>query len=127
MAAASPISAFYSSRAFPRRDRPPDVFDYVLFLPSIWLACGLGISMRLIGSLFVIVPVGLCLLYALLRRTVPPRLLGAYLAFCIVVAVLSHLRLLPTSWQIYFMEEAIVRQLVPLLGFFAVAWASKAY
>src|SRR5262249_21340323 len=105
----------------------PDVLDYVLFLPCIWLTCSLGISLRLIGALFVVIPIGLCLAYAVLRRTVPPRLLSAYVAFCIFNAILSKYRLLPTSWQVHFMEEAIVRQLIPMLGFFAVAWASKAY
>ena len=105
----------------------PDLVDCVLFLPCIWLACSLGISLRLIGPLFVVIPVGLCLAYAVLRRTVPPRLLGTYVAFSIFMAILSKFQLLPTSWQTHFTEEAIVRQLVPMLGFFAVAWASKAY
>lgn len=104
-----------------------DILDYALFLPSIWLACSLGISLRIIGPLFVVMPVGSCLLYAILRRTVPPRLLGAYVAYCIFIAILSSYRLLPISWQIYFIEEAIVRQLIPTLAFFVVAWASKAY
>jgi O-antigen ligase len=104
-----------------------DVLDYVLFLPGIWLTCALGASIRLIGPLFVVAPIGFCLLYAVLRRTVPPRLLSAYFAFCILVAILSKYQLFPASWQVHFMEEAIVRQLIPLLGFFAVAWAAKAY
>ena len=104
-----------------------DVVDYVLFLPGIWLTCAFGASIRLIGPLFVVAPIGSCLLYAVLRRTVPPRLLSAYFAFCILVAILSKYQLFPASWQVHFMEEAIVRQLVPLLGFFAVAWAAKAY
>jgi O-antigen ligase len=111
-----------------RRGEPqPDFLDYVLFLPSIWLTCSLAISVRLIGPLFVVIPVGVCIIYGVLRRTVPPRLLGAYLGFCLFIAILSHVRLLPTSWQIHFMQEAIVRQLVPVMAFFAVAWASKAY
>jgi O-antigen ligase len=117
----------YSLRAARPRSLSRDVLDHVLFLPSICLACGLGISLRLIGPLFVVAPLGSCLIFALLRRTVPPRLLSAYIAFCIFVAALSSMRLFPTSWQIYFMEEAVVRQLIPLLGFFAVGWASKAY
>jgi hypothetical protein len=104
-----------------------DVLDYVLFLPGIWLACGLGASIRLIGPLFVVAPIGLCLLYAALRRTMPPRLLSTYIALNLVAAMLSKYRLFPASWQVYFLEEAIVRQLLPLLGFFAVAWAAKAY
>lgn len=105
----------------------PDVLDYVLFLPGIWLACALGISLRLIGPLFVVVPIGLCLLYAGLRQVMPPRLLSVYLAFCFLVGMLSKYQLFPTSWQVHFMDEAIFRQLIPPLGFFAVAWASKAY
>jgi O-antigen ligase len=109
------------------RSLSPDILDYVLFFPGIWLVCALGISLRLVGPLFAVAPIGSCLLYAVLRRTVPPRLLSAYFAFCILVAVLSKYQLFPASWQVHFMEEAIVRQLVPLLGFFAVAWAAKAY
>ena len=109
------------------RSLSPDVLDYVLFLPAMGLVCGLAISLRLIGPLFVVIPIGSCLLYALLRRTVPPGLLSAYIAFCIFVAVLSGFHLFPTSWQIHFANEAVVRQLIPMLGFFAVAWASKAY
>ena len=109
------------------RSLSPDILDYVLFFPGIWLVCALGISLRLVGPLFAVAPIGSCLLYAVLRRTVPPRLLSAYFAFCILVAILSKYQLFPASWQVHFMEEAIVRQLVPLLGFFAVAWAAKAY
>jgi len=105
----------------------PDVLDYGLFLPGIWLACSLGISLRLIGPLFIIVPVGCCLLYAVLRRTTPPRLLSAYVGLCVFAGVLSKYQLFPTSWQSHFMAEAIPRQLVPLLGFTAVTWGSKAY
>ena len=109
------------------RSLSPDVLDYVLFLPAMGLVCGLAISLRLIGPLFVVIPIGSCLLYALLRRTAPPGLLSAYIAFCIFVAMLSGFHFFPTSWQIYFINEAVVRQMIPLLGFFAVAWASKAY
>jgi hypothetical protein len=106
---------------------PPDLLDYVLFLPGIWLACALGPCIRLIGPAFVVAPIGLCLVYAALRLIVPPRLLSVYLGFCLFVAALSRYQLLPTSWQVYFLEDAIVRQLMPMIGFFAVAWASKAY
>jgi hypothetical protein len=109
------------------RSLSPDVLDYGLFLPSIWLACSLGISLRLIGPLFALIPIGSCVIYAVLRTTVPPRLLSVYLAFSLLIAILSKYQLMPNSWQVHFMEEAIVRQLIPLLGFFAVAWASKAY
>jgi hypothetical protein len=106
---------------------PPDVLDYALFLPGIWLACALGPCIKLIGPAFAVAPTGLCLLYAVLRRIVPPRLLSFYLGFCLFVAALSRYQLLPTSWQVYFLEDAIIRQLIPTFGFFAVAWASKAY
>ena len=120
---------FFGNRLNPHRVRRPslDVLDYALFLPSIWLACSLGGALSLIGPLFLVIPIGSCFLYAILRRTVPPRLLSAYFAYCIFIALLSNYRLLPISWQVYFIEEAIVRQLIPTLGFFAVAWASKAY
>ena len=104
-----------------------DLLDYTLFLPGIWLACGLGMSLRLIGPLFVAVPVGSCLLYAITRRVVPPRLLASYVALCVFAAALSKYQLYPDSWQVHFMAEAVIRQLTPLMGFFAIAWASKAY
>jgi hypothetical protein len=79
----SPYKVFGLSRP---RGPSPDLLDYTLFLPSIWLVCGLAIALRLVGPLFVVIPVGFCLLYAVLRLTVPPRLLSAYVAFCIFVA-----------------------------------------
>lgn len=109
------------------RSLSPDALDYALFLSGIWLACGLGISIRLIGPFFVVIPVGTCLAYAVLRQTVPPRLLAAYTAFCVFIALLSRYQLLPDSWQVHFLREAVTRQMVPIVGFFAVAWASKAY
>lgn len=105
----------------------PDVLDYTLFLSGIWLACALAISLRLLGLFFIVVPVGVCLAYALLRQTVPPRLLAVYTAFCLFIALLSRYRLMPDSWQVHFLQEAVTRQIVPIVGFFAVAWASKAY
>jgi hypothetical protein len=117
-------SRFEGSRA---SCRSLDVLDYVLFLPGIWLACGLSISLRIIGPAFIVVPTGTCLLYAVLRKTSPPRLLTTYVAYCILAGVLSAEQIFPTSWQVHFLREAIVRQLVPLLGFWAVAWGSKAY
>lgn len=104
-----------------------DFFDYLIFLPSIWIPAALGLSLRLIGPLFVVVPIASCILYAALRRAPPPRLLTALILYCIVVAGLSEYQLFPASWQIYFFQDAIVRQLVPLVGFWAVAWASSAY
>lgn len=110
-----------------RKHAPADLLDKALFLPAIWIACSLGVSLRLIGPLFIVAPVGMCLVYAVLRRTVPPRMLSAYFVYCIVIAILSSHRLMPTSWQTHFEPDAIVRQLVPTLGFVSVAWASKAY
>jgi hypothetical protein len=104
-----------------------DLLDYVLFWPGMWLACGLGVGFSLVGSWFVVVPVALCLLYGVLQLVVPPRLLTVYCAFCIFSGVLSAYGLFPASWQTHFMAEAIVRQLVPTFGFFAVGWAAKAY
>src|SRR5215469_5456003 len=118
--ASTPAADLGSRSFFPKA--PPDVLDFVLFLPGIWLACSLGISLRLIGTFFVVAPLGVCVLYAVLRRTIPPRLLTAYIGFCIFIAVLSKFKLMPNSWQVHFLEDAIVRQLIPLFGFFAVAW-----
>ena len=106
---------------------PPDALDYALFLPGICLAGATGIALRLIGPLFIVIPVGTCLLYAVLRQTKPPLLLGLYLCFCFFIALLSAFKLMPNSWQLYFLNEAIIRQLIPTIAFFCVAWASKAY
>lgn len=103
-----------------------DVLDYVLFLPCIWTASALGFSISIMGPLFLIIPV-FCIFYALLRRTLPPRLLAIYVALCALAGVASYYRLFPASWQTAFLDEAIARQLVPTFSFFAVAWASKAY
>ncbi|MEA2729431.1 MAG: hypothetical protein QOF70_3906 [Acetobacteraceae bacterium] len=110
-----------------RSGRSMDLLDYVLFMPGIWLASMLGISFRLIGPAFVVVPTGFCLIYAILRRVKPPRVLGLYFGLCLVVAGLSNYQIFPTSWQVHFLQDAIMRQLAPLSGFFAVTWASKAY
>ncbi|HEY1945153.1 MAG TPA: hypothetical protein VGH40_23810, partial [Roseiarcus sp.] len=126
--------ASLTGNSFARRFNPlglrrprVDILDFGLFLPAIWLPGAVGISLRLIGPLFVVIPVGVCLVYAVLRSTVPPRLLTAYFAFCLVLAVLSEYHLFPTSWQIYFRDAAIVRQLIPMLAYLAVGWATKAY
>ena len=103
-----------------------DALDCALFLPCIWTACSLGFSISIMGSAFLIIPV-LCIFYALLRLTVPPRLLAVYVALCTVAGVLSHYRLFPAPWQQVFLDEAIARQLVPVFSFFAISWASKAY
>jgi hypothetical protein len=106
---------------------PLDVPDYVLFLSGIWLCCALGIYIRLIGPAFIVAPVGICLLYAAVRRAVPPRLLFAYFLFALSIATLSKYQMMPDSWQKHFLPDAIIRQLAPLLGFFAVSWAARAY
>lgn len=105
----------------------PDALDYALFLPGICLAGATGIALRLIGPLIIVIPIGTCLLYAVIRQTKPPLLLGVYLCFCFFIALLSEFRLMPNSWQLYFFNEAIVRQLIPTIAFFCIAWASKAY
>jgi hypothetical protein len=56
-----------------------------------------------------VIRLGFCLFYALLQMTIPPRLLSANVAFCIVVAILSKYQLFPNSWQVHFREEAIIR------------------
>ena len=109
-----------------RRRVPANLLDYLLFWPGIWLACALGPGLRLLGALFFLIPLS-CLLYALLLRVMMPRLLGLYVLFCILIAVLSKFELLPHSWQTHFLQEAIIRQLVPTLSFFMVSWAAKAY
>lgn len=112
----------------PRSIRTPlDLYDYVLFLPSIWSAAALGISLRMLGPAFVIVPIGTCAIYAILRRTAPPILLSLYVIYCAVIAIASAMRLMPVSWQIYFIPEAIIRQLVPTAAFLTVSWASMTY
>jgi len=60
-----------------------DALDCALFLRCIWTACSLGFSISIMGSAFLIIPV-LCIFYALLRLTVPPRLLAVYVALCTV-------------------------------------------
>jgi hypothetical protein len=110
-----------------RGRRAPDSYDYILFLPGIWMCCGLSVLLRLIGPAFVVIPVGCCILFGLLRRVMPPRALGIYLAFCVLVGILSAFHVFPESWQRYFLPDAIVRQLIPVLGVFAVAWGSKTY
>jgi hypothetical protein len=109
------------------RGQAPAYYDYVLFLPGIWLCCGLSVALRLIGPLFVVIPVGFCILFGLLRGVMPPRALGVYLLFCILIGVLSAFQVFPVSWQRYFLPDAIIRQLMPVLGVFAVAWGSKTY
>ena len=121
------VAEFALNRIACRAKLRVDALDYALFLPSIGLVCGLGNSVGLIGPLFVIIPISSCLLYGILRRTVPPRLAAGYIGFCLVVAALSALRLMPASWQLYFLHDAVVRQLIPPLSWFAVAWASKAF
>lgn len=127
MAQATLVISGGPQRLFPAVRTSRDLLDYTLFLPGIWLCCALSIALRMIGPGFVVIPTGCCIIYALLRRVVPPRWLSAFVAYCLFIGVLSYWHLLPTSWQVYFIPELIIRQLIPLIGFFAVAWASKAY
>jgi hypothetical protein len=103
-----------------------DLLDQALFIPCICIAGALGFSLRLIGAAYLLIPL-LCVVYASYRKTSPPRILSAYLALCLLSAALSHYRVFPSSWQVFFLDEAIGRQVVPVISFFAVAWASKAY
>ncbi len=110
-----------------RADLPDsELLDYAIFIPCISVAAALGFSLRIIGPLFLLIPL-LCVVYAISARTMPPRLLSAYVALCLLWAALSHFRAFPSSWQSYYLDEAVVRQLVPVVSFFAIAWASKAY
>jgi hypothetical protein len=47
--------------------------------------------------------------------------------FSLFIAILSGQKAMPTSWQVHYEPDAVVRQFIPLLGFLSVAWASKAY
>lgn len=75
--------------------RASDKYDYILFLPGIWLCCALSVTLRMIGPLFLVIPVGCCILFGLLRRVMPPRALSLYLIFCVVIGVLSVFRVFP--------------------------------
>jgi hypothetical protein len=103
-----------------------DALDYGLYLPAVWAAGSFGFAVNIFGPLFIIIPLA-CLPYAVLRQVVPPRILTAYVALCLLAGVLSHYRMFPPSWQTVFLDEAILRQLVPIVSFLALAWASKAY
>lgn len=103
-----------------------DLLDHALFLPCICVSAALGFSLRIIGPFYLLIPF-LCIVYSTWRRTTPPRILSAYVAVCFLSAILSHYRVFPSSWQLFFLDEAIGRQIVPVISFFAVAWASKAY
>ncbi|WP_230532329.1 hypothetical protein [Microvirga roseola] len=104
-----------------------DLLDYTLFLPWIWLIGGLGISLRIGGAALVFAILFLFIAYAVLRRSSPPKLLTAFVIASVIAAVLSHYRLFPSSWQVHFRDAAIARQLAPVICFYVVAWASKAY
>jgi hypothetical protein len=114
----------------PNRSAPAvctvDTIDHTLFLPCIWIVCSLGFSLGDVPLLFLLIP-PLCVTYAIIRLTASPRLLTWYVALCAVAGILSFYRLFPHSWQTQFLEEAVPRQLAPIISFFTVAWASKAY
>jgi hypothetical protein len=117
-----------AARVFRNRlAKPRDVLDYALFLPCIWLVAGLGFSFRLGGMLIVLAVMALCIAYAVLRLSTPPKWLGAYVVVCVVAAIFSYYRIFPESWQVHFRQEAIARQLAPVIIFYIIAWASKAY
>jgi hypothetical protein len=124
----SPVSRPFSRRlAISVGKRPKDLLDYALFLPCICLVSALGLFFRLGGTLIVLAVLALCVAYAILRCATPPKWLGAYAVVCVVAAILSHYRIFPESWQVHFRDQAIPRQLAPIIIFFVVAWASKAY
>ena len=116
-------------RGFKRKllARPRDLLDYALFIPCIWLVSALGFFLRLGGPLIILAVLALCVGYAVLRCSAPPKWLGAFVLLCVAAAILSHYRLFPLSWQVYFKDEAISRQLAPVILTFVMAWASKAY
>jgi hypothetical protein len=124
------LSPAPSSRAGAVRNAkaaPRDLLDYALFLPCMWMIAGLGYYFRLGGPLIVLAVLAICIGYAVLRLSSPPKWLAAYVLVCVASAILSHYRLFPTSWQVHFRDEAIARQLAPVIIFFVMAWASKAY
>ncbi len=103
-----------------------DGLDTFVFLPCIWIAAALGFAIGDYPMLFFITP-PLCLVYAIFRRIMPPRLLATYVILCLAAGVLSWYHAFPRSWQIVFVAESIPRQLAPILSFLCVAWAAKAY
>jgi len=126
----SPVAANLAFvRGFKRKllAKPRDLLDYALFLPCLWLVSALGYFFRLGGPLIVLAVLAMCIGYALLRLSAPPKWLGAYVLVCVAAAILSHYRVFPVSWQVHFREQAIARQLAPVIVFFVMAWASKAY
>src|SRR6185437_7557148 len=74
-----------------------DHLDTFVFLPCIWIACALGFAIGDYPMLFFLIP-PLCIAYATIRRTMPPRLLSAYVALCILGGILSWFQLFPRSW-----------------------------
>jgi len=104
-----------------------DVLDYALFVPCIWLLCGLSVYIKEGGSAILLAVLACFLGYAVLRRTSPPKWLAAFVMTCLIAGIASHYRLFPTSWQVHFRDAAIVRQLAPVVTVFIAAWASKAY
>jgi len=116
----SPRSASLYSGA--RLDR----LDTFVFLPCMWIACALGFAIGDYPLLFSIMP-PLCLVYAIVRGITPPRLLATYVTLCLIGGVLSWGHAFPRSWQLVFLADAIPRQLIPIISFFIIAWAAKAY
>jgi hypothetical protein len=112
--------------ASPHKGTRLDGLDTFVFLPCIWIAAALGFAIGDYPMLFFITP-PLCLVYAIFRRIMPPRLLATYVMLCLAAGVLSWYHAFPRSWQIVFLAESIPRQLAPIISFFCVAWAAKAY
>lgn len=106
---------------------PRDILDYTLFIPCVWMLSGLGVYLRMGGTAIVLGLVAVLVTYAVLRRSPPPLWLTLYFIFCIAAAIASLYRLFPASWQIYFRDESVVRQLGPIISIFATAWAANAY
>jgi hypothetical protein len=112
--------------ASPHKGARLDGLDTFVFLPCIWIAAALGFAIGDYPMLFLITP-PLCLVYAIFRRIMPPRLLATYVMLCLAAGVLSRYHAFPRSWQIVFLAESIPRQLAPIISFICVAWAAKAY
>ncbi len=107
--------------------KPRDLLDYALFLPCIWLVSALGFYFRLGGPLIVLAVMAICVGYAVLRCSAPPKWVVTFVLVCVAAGILSQYQVFPVSWQVHFRHEAISRQLGPVIVFFVMAWASKAY
>ena len=74
-----------------RLRRPPvDLLDYGLFLPAIWLPGAGGISLRLIGPLFIVISSASASPMRSCGRPFRRACSTTYFAFSLVVAALSE-------------------------------------